>query len=149
MTNPSPLTLFARPWMLLSILTVLLWGCWGLESKIIVERISPWMNQVIFSLGLLPPLAWMLLSKNLRRTAGSPRMGAFYGFFTGMLGGIGNIALYLALARGGQASVVVPLVGLAPLITVILALLWLKESLNRAQWFGVFLAVVSIYLLSI
>jgi bacterial/archaeal transporter family protein len=135
--------------MLLSILTVLLWGLWGLESKFIVDRISPWMNQVLFSLGLLPPVIWMLLSKNLHRTSGSKRAGAFFGFFTGVLGGTGNIALYLALARGGKASIVVPLVGLAPLITVILALLWLKESLNRAQWFGVFLAVVSIYLLSV
>ena len=53
------------------------------------------------------------------------------------------------LRRTGQASVVLPLVGLAPLITVILALVWLKESLNRLQWLGVGLATVSIYLLSI
>jgi hypothetical protein len=53
-----------------SIATVLLWGSWGLESKIIVDRISPWMNQVLFSMGLLPLLGWMLLWKNLRRATG-------------------------------------------------------------------------------
>jgi transporter family protein len=137
------------PWMLLSLLTVALWGAWGLESKIIVDRMSPWTNQVLFSIGLMPLVLWMAFSKNLRRTAGSRKKGSTYGFVTGLLGGSGNIALYLALARGGKASVVIPFVGLAPLVTVILALLLLGESLNRTQVVGVVLALISIYLLSL
>jgi transporter family protein len=135
--------------MLLSIATVLLWGSWGLESKIIVDRISPWMNQVLFSLGLLPLLAWMFFWRNLRQVSGSARTGATYGLITGVLGGAGNITLYLALARGGEASVVIPLVGLAPLITVLLAFVLLKEKLNRWQGVGLILALLSIYLLSL
>ena len=137
------------PSMLLSLLTVALWGSWGLESKIIVDRMSPWTNQVLFSIGLVPLVLWMAFSKNLRRVAGSKKKGVSYGFVTGLLGGTGNIALYLALARGGKASVVIPFVGLAPLVTVILALLWLGESLNRTQRVGVVLALISIYLLSL
>lgn len=140
---------YLTSWMSLSLLTVLLWGAWGLESKIIVDRISPWMNQVIFSLGLIPAVAWMFFSKNAWRVSGSARKGAFYGLLTGILGGTGNLALYVALARGGKASIVVPLVGLAPLVTVILAVVFLRESINRAQWFGLVLALISIYLLSI
>ncbi|MGI9072465.1 MAG: EamA family transporter [Bryobacteraceae bacterium] len=135
-------------WMLLSIATVLLWGSWGLESKIVVDRISPWMNQVLFSIGLLPLLAWMLFWKNLRQTTGPPNKGAAFGLLTGIFGGLGNVTFYLALSRG-KASVVVPMVGLAPLVTVVLALLILKESINRAQVVGVVLALLSIYLLSI
>src|SRR5690349_11094046 len=100
------------PWMLLSLVTVALWGAWGLESKIIVDRMSPWTNQVLFSIGLVPLVSWMAFSKNLRRTAGNMKKGSTYGFVTGLLGGSGNIALYLALARGGKASVVIPFVGL-------------------------------------
>jgi bacterial/archaeal transporter family protein len=137
------------PWMLLSILTVFLWGAWGLESKIIVDRISPWMNQVLFSAGLVPLVFVMLFSKDLRRREGSEKRGASYGLATGVLGGTGNIALYLALGTGGPASVVVPIVGLAPLITIVLALLILKESINRMQIAGLGLALISIYLLSI
>jgi transporter family protein len=135
-------------WMLLSIATVLLWGSWGLESKIIVDRISPWMNQVLFSIGLLPLLGWMLFWKNLRQTTGQPKKGAAYGLLTGIFGGLGNVTFYLALFRG-KASVVVPMVGLAPLVTVVLALLILRESINRVQVAGVVLALLSIYLLSI
>lgn len=142
-------TQFTTPWMLLSILTVFLWGAWGLQSKIVVDRISPWMNQVLFAIGLIPPLVWILFSKNLRKVNDSAKKGATYGLINGVLGGTGNIALYLALAKGGNASIVVPLVGLAPLVTVVLALLLLKESLNRVQAFGLVLALISIYLLSI
>jgi transporter family protein len=140
--------LFA-PWMLLSILTVVLWGAWGLESKIIVDRISPWMNQVLFSIGLLPLIVFMLFSKTLQHTGQRNRTGASYAFLTGLLGGTGNIALYLALGTGGKASVVVPLVGLAPLITIVLALLILKESINPTQMVGLGFALISICLLSI
>jgi uncharacterized membrane protein len=147
--GPDPVSYLRSSWMLLSILTVFFWGAWGLESKFIADRISPYVNQVVFSAGLLPPLIWILFSKNLRRATGKRSKGAFYGLITGVLGGTGNIAFYMALAKGGKASVVVPLVGLAPLVTVILALLLLKESLNRVQMLGLVLALISIFLLSL
>jgi transporter family protein len=135
-------------WMLLSLLTVFLWGAWGLESKFIVERISPLLNQVIFPLGFLPALTWVLLSKNVRKGSNRTR-GAFWAFLTGILGGTGNIAFLASLASGGKAAIVVPLVGLAPLVTVILAASVLKESVTRLQVVGLALAIISIYLLSI
>jgi uncharacterized membrane protein len=136
------------PWMLLSIATVFLWGSWGVLSKVIVDRISPWMNQVLFSIGLLPLLAWMPFRKNLREASGSQAKGAVHGLLTGVFGGLGNIGFYLALSSGGKASIVVPMVGLAPLVTVVLALVILKESLNALQVLGLVLALASIYLLS-
>jgi bacterial/archaeal transporter family protein len=140
--------LFA-PWMVLSLLTVVLWGAWGLQSKIISDRMSPWMNQVLFPIGLIPAVLWALRSKNVRRVTAEPRKGIWYAFLTGVLGGSGNIAFFLALASGGKASIVVPLVGLAPLVTVALALVILKESLTKAQIVGLGFALVSIYLLSV
>jgi len=135
-------------WLWLSLLTVLLWGAWGLQSKIIAERISPWMNQVLFPLGLLPPMVWMLFSKNLRTGVSLPKGGA-YAFVTGILGGTGNIAFIASMGAGGKAAIVVPFVGLAPLVTVILARAILKEKITRAQVVGLALALIAIYLLSI
>ena len=136
------------PWMWLSIATVFLWGAWGIQSKIIADRISPWMNQVLFPIGLLPLMAWMLLASR-SRTERQVRKGAFYALITGILGGTGNIAFLAALGSGGKASIVVPFVGLAPLVTVLLALVILKESLTRAQVVGLIFALLSIYLLSV
>jgi transporter family protein len=126
-----------------------MWGAWGVESKIIVDRISPWLNQVLFSIGLMPPLAWILCSKKLRQSPRPSISSTGYGTLTGILGGVGNIAFYLALSKGGKVSMVIPVIGLAPLVTVILALVILKESLNRMQGIGLVLALISIYLLSL
>jgi bacterial/archaeal transporter family protein len=147
-SGPGRVRTLTSSWMLLSFATVLLWGSWGLQSKLIINHISPWMNQVLFSIGLLPLLAWVLFWKNLRQTTGEARRGATYGLLTGIFGGLGNVTFYLALSQG-KASVIVPMVGLAPLITVILAVIVLKESINRAQVVGVVLVIISIYLLSI
>ncbi len=147
-TSGRGLASIAPPWLWLSLLTILLWGAWGLQSKIIAEKISPWMNQVLFPIGLLPPFAWMLLSKNLRKGAHLPK-GSIYAFITGILGGTGNIAFLAAMSTGGKAAIVVPWVGLAPLVTVILARFTLQESITRTQMAGLALALVAIYLLSI
>src|SRR5579863_5669621 len=135
-------------WLWLSLLTIFLWGAWGLQSKVIAERISPWMNQVLFPLGMLPPMIWLLFSKNLRNGVSRPK-GGVYAFVTGVLGGTGNIAFIAALGAGGKAAIVVPFVGLAPLVTVIMAKVVLKESITSAQMAGLVLALIAIYLLSI
>ena len=136
-------------WLGLSLLTVLLWGGWGLQSKLIVDRMSPWMNQVLFPVGLLPIIVWTLRSRSLLSVRGSAKRGASYGLLNGIFAGVGNVAFFLAFSAGGKASIVTPLVGLAPLVTVILALLFLKEKINRSQTAGLLLALISIYLLSV
>jgi transporter family protein len=135
-------------WLWLSLLTVLLWGTWGLQSKLVVDRMSPWMNQVLFPIGLLPVIVWAVRSRSLRAVRGSAVEGASFGLLTGVLGGAGNVAFFLAFSTGGKASIVTPLVGLAPLVTVILALFFLKERINGSQTVGLLLALASIYLLS-
>lgn len=131
-----------------SILTVFLWGAWGIQSKAAVDRVSPWTNQALFPLGLLPAVFPILASRNLKRGT-KPGRGAAYGFVTGLLGGAGNIAFFLSLDMGGIASVVVPLTCMAPLVTVVLATVFLGETLTRAQWAGIAVALAAIVLLSV
>ncbi len=135
-------------WLLYSLLTVIFWGAWGIQSKLIVDRISPWMNQVLFPLGLLPIMAGMLLSKRVREGS-DKKKGVWWAIITGVLGAAGNIAFYVALERGGKVSVVVPLTCLFPLVTVLVAYFVLKERLAPAQVTGLAVALVAIYLLSI
>lgn len=133
-------------WLVFSIATILLWGFWGLQSKLAVDRVSPWMNQVLFPAGLLPPVIWLAASGRMAASA-QWRWGAFYGFLTGILGGAGNVAFYLAIARGGKVSIVVALTSLFPLVTVILARLVLRESISRPQAMGLVLSIVAIILI--
>lgn len=135
-------------WLWYSLLTIVLWGAWGVQSKVAVDRVSPWMNQILFPLGLIPASVPVLASCKLRADANLSR-GAAYGFITGILGGAGNIAFFLSLDRGGIASIVVPLTCMAPLVTVLLAAAALRERINRVQGAGVAVALVAAYLLSV
>jgi drug/metabolite transporter (DMT)-like permease len=65
------------------------------------------------------------------------------------LGSLGNVAYYQALAMGGKAAAVTPLTALYPVFTVLLALLILRERLNRVQGAGVVLSVGAMFLFNV
>ena len=136
-----------RGWLFYALLTIVLWGVWGLLSKLIVDGTSPYTSQVLFTFGLIPPFLLVLASR--RRFEGRHRgRGVSYAVLTGLLGGWGNVAFYMALEKG-KASVVVPLTSLQPLVTVLVAALVLKERITPRQGLGLALALVAIYLLSL
>lgn len=134
-------------WLRYTVLTSVLWGLWGFESKLLVDRTSPYMGQILFTAGLAVPVSFVLLSR--KRFAGArPRLGLAFALLTGLLGGLGNLAFFAALERA-SASVVVPLTSLSPLVTVLVGVVVLKESMRPRQWAGVALALIAIYLLSL
>ena len=133
-------------WFLYALLTMLLWGGWGVVSKPLSTALSPWQIQCLSTLGLLPVLVllaarqsrklkseiqnWQGPGLNLRRGFGQ----AFAG---GVISSVGNVACFQALAAGGKAAAVIPLTSLYPLVTIILARRLLKERLNAVQWSGI------------
>lgn len=135
-------------WLWWSILAIFSFGAWGVVSKVAVDYTSPMVNQVIFTLGLLPVVLAAALSKNFA-SGRNRRKGAVFGFITGILGGTGNIMFFLALDEGGKASTVVPVTGLYPMVTVFAALILLREKLNRVQAVGIALALGAIVLLNV
>jgi transporter family protein len=135
-------------WFVYSLLTILLWGVWGALTKALSADIDAYMNQVLFSIGVLPVMAIVLVSGRLAEGV-NRRRGIFYAFITGVLGGTGNIAFFKAFSEGGKASVVVPATSLSPLITVILGYFLLKERASGSQKVGLALAIAAIYLLSL
>jgi transporter family protein len=137
-------------WLLWSLATIVLWGTWGLVSKIASAGVDAYVNQLLYTAGLAPLLifvAWTVHKHSQDKGKGR-RAGVFWAFLTGILGGVGNLAFFQALVKGGNASVVAPVTALFPMVTVLLALLFLKERLGRVQWVGLALAFVAIYLLS-
>jgi drug/metabolite transporter (DMT)-like permease len=65
---------------------------------------------------------------------------------SGLCGALGLVTFYLALERT-QASTVVPVIGVYPIITAALALGFLGESLNLTQIAGLTCAVVGVVLI--
>jgi bacterial/archaeal transporter family protein len=139
-------------WLLWSLATIVLWGTWGLVSKIASAGVDAYVNQLLYTAGLAPLLVFAAWTVHKHRSAEKKRddqaRGVFWAFLTGILGGVGNIAFFEALVKGGKASVVAPVTALFPMVTVLLALIFLRERLGRVQWVGLGLAFVAIYLLS-
>lgn len=135
-------------WFLYSLVTMLLWGGWGVVSKPLATTLSPWQVQCLSTIGLLPVLAVMIASKRLR-SGSNRRRGFWQAFAAGIISSAGNIACYQALATGGKAAAVIPLTSLYPLVTIILALALLRERLNAVQWGGIGVSFVALYFLSV
>jgi bacterial/archaeal transporter family protein len=135
-------------WLLYSVLTIVLWGGYGATSKAVADDINAYMNQVLFTIGMLPLI--LLVFRSLRLSGGrTRRLGIFFAFLTGILGGLGNITFFSSLNWGGRASVVVPMCGLSPLVTVVAAYAVLHERMSTYQKIGLAVAVPAIYLLSL
>jgi len=138
-------------WLLWSLVTIALWGTWGLVSKVASAGMDAYVNQLLYTAGLAPLLVFVAWTVHRRESAAPRRdrsIGVFWAFLTGILGGAGNIFFFQAMVAGGQASVVAPVTALFPTITVLLALTFLHESLGSRQWVGLLLAFAAIYLLS-
>jgi bacterial/archaeal transporter family protein len=138
-------------WLLWSLITIVLWGTWGLVSKVASAGMDAYVNQLLYTAGLAPLLifvAWTVHRHGAQEKREGRVMGVFWAFFTGILGGVGNIFFFQAMVAGGKASVVAPVTALFPMITVLLAMIFLHERLGRVQWLGLALAFVAIYLLS-
>jgi transporter family protein len=135
-------------WLLYSILAALSWGAWGVVLKVAADAVPPLQNQVLSTLGLLAPaaLAWLM---HHRDSATGTRSGRWLAFASGLTGGLGNLALLAALSGGGLASVVSPLTAMYPLLTVLAACWWLRESLRQVQVLGVVLALGAVILFNI
>ena len=138
-------------WLLWSIATIMLWGVWGLVSKVASTGVDAYINQLLYTAGLAPLMVFVAWAVH-RHRSGEPRThrlrGTSWAFLTGILGGLGNIAFFQALVKGGAASIVAPVTALFPMVTVLLAMVFLRERLGRVQWVGLALAFAAIYLLS-
>ena len=137
----------SRAWLFFSVLAILLWGVWGALSKAASNAVpSPTDLQVISTVGVVPIALLLVFSPNFLKRTGSLGAGVFFGFLTGLCGSVGNLALFASLASGGDASTVLPLSGVYPLVTVVLAVIILRERLNGIQLVGMGLALGALYL---
>ena len=60
----------------------------------------------------------------------------------------GNFALLLAFARGGKASVISPLCGLYPVISIPVAVLWFHERIGARESIAIVTALLAVVALS-
>ena len=135
-------------WFLWTLLAVLSWGVWAVTSRLIGDALSAPHLQALSTLGLLPVMAALALSRKSSVAAHRLR-GSLWAAAAGVLTCLGNAAYYDLLNRGAKAATVVPLTALYPLVTVALAVPLLKERLNRIQVTGIVLSLAAMYLFNV
>ena len=134
-----------KHWVVPSLLAVVMWGVVGLFQKIGANRVSEASLLVWLMLGSVLLLPWLLATTDLQDLNFADVLVAW---LAGTTNGLGLWFLFLSFRSGAKASVAIPLTALNPLLTVLLAVAFLKERLTVLQYLGVALALVSGVLLS-
>jgi drug/metabolite transporter (DMT)-like permease len=134
-----------KAWLLYTIAAIVLWGVYGIAFGIAATLLSPLTAQVVTSIGLLAPALLLIRSvwRERRQTC-----GLWMGMASGICGAIGNLALLAALGTG-RPAIVVPVSALYPLVTVIIAVVFMRERARMSQVIGIVLAVIAVVLLSV
>src|SRR6185369_1232011 len=133
-------------WLIWTLVALLAWGIWAVISKLLGSLLTAEQSQVLSTLGMLPLFIPLAKKVQWRRLSAK---GIAWAILGGIVSCLGNIFYYGALARGERVATVVSLTALYPLITVILALLFLRERLNPVQRFGVILSLAAIWLFNV
>lgn len=140
-----------RDWFVFALLAFVSWGVFGLFAKLTSNAVSP-SSAILYDIAgvatvgvILAGYLW-LLAPDFHLDLGW--RGAAFGIITGITGLLGTVFLLLALRRGGQAAIVVPLTALYPLLTAVLALVILREAIGLRQGLGMVLALVAIWLMA-
>jgi uncharacterized membrane protein len=127
-------------WILYSGLVIVFWGVVGLFQKLGTNRVSAHSLMVSLTVGYI-----VLIPILLARTGVSGLSGVtiLIGVLGGFTNGLGAWYLFASLEAGAKASIAVPLTALNPLLTIILALVFLGERLTLVQWGGIAAALIA------
>ena len=133
-------------WLIPAFAALLIYGLWGFFSKLAVTYINP-TSTIIYEIAgaMLVGLASLFW---LRFQPETHPKGILFAVLTGVAGMLGTL-FFLAAASRGKISVVVSMTALYPLITIVLAAIFLHEPVSLTQILGMIFAVAAIVLLSI
>ena len=143
--DPDPASAW---WLFWTLSAMIAWGLWAFcPKKAQSHGLGPVSIAATQILGNVPILVVAAAIQGFQLHL-FDRGGSLYAYFGGMAGITGALAYFTALQRGGPASVVAPLSGTYPLVTVLLGYFFLDERLSAMQLAAVPLAVSAIALLS-
>jgi drug/metabolite transporter (DMT)-like permease len=122
------------------------WGVWGALIEIPQKAGFPaTFGYIIWALTMIPCalVGLGIVNWRLERDLKS----IMYGSIIGILGAGGQLMLFHALDEG-PAYLVFPIISLSPTITVIMSVIFLKETTTKRHWTGIVIALVAIILMS-
>ena len=128
------------------IIHVIFMGVWGALIELPEKNGFPaTLGYVVWALTMIPATILALVINKWKLDY--DRNSIVYGSLAGLLGAIGQLVLFFTL-KMAPAYIVFPILSLTPVVTILLAVLFLKESTGLVGWIGIAIAIVAILLLS-
>lgn len=143
----SVATTFKTKWFWYSVLCIISWGGWTMFGKVASRDIPASTLQFLFPFGCLPVVVPLLFSHHFRSEKNWK--GILCGIGNGILAGIGSLALFAAYRTGGNTAVITTVTAMYPLVTVVLAVLVLREKVTYLQILGLLFAAAAFVIFSI
>ena len=132
-------------WFIWTLLAMITFGFWGFFPKLAINFITPQSALIYQVLGGLVIGLVALVTVGFKPEI--QPMGILYAFLTGITGVFGTLFYYAATSHG-QLTIVVSLTALYPLITILLAFIFLHETISLKKTVRLFFALTAIILLS-
>jgi len=142
----APAVLKAK-WFWYSVLSVFCMGGWTLLGKLGTTEIPARTMQFLYPFGWVPVALACLWVRRFRLERSL--RGTIYSISIGLLGGIGGLAFFAACRTGGNTSAITAATAMYPLITVVLAVLVLREKLTWVHVVGLVFAALAFVLFSL
>jgi len=140
----------ARPlrakWFWYSVVSLLCWTAWALTAKVGSSAIPPSEMQFISGLGFL--LVSIMVALVAKGGSSTSRKGRLYSVISGVLLAIGGLASFAAYRLGANIAATTGITSLYPGVTVVCALVVLKERLTKWQIAGLCFSGLAIFLFS-
>lgn len=134
---------------LFALITALIWGLAPVFEKMGMRgRIDPYLGVVIRTIPItIASVSGLFFMGRVRELATADPRSMVMVILGGLLAGfVGQIAYYSAL-KHGEASIVVPLAATYPLVTLIISILFLGETVTMQKIAGIALIVGGVALL--
>ncbi len=126
-------------WLLYALVTMITWGIWGAFSD---QTTLPktWVY-VVWALSMIP--CALVALANIKFKLDVRSKPALLSMGVGLLGAGGQLVLFLALDYA-PAYLVMPMISVAPIVTVLLSTVFLKERVSKLGIVGIALAFVAL-----
>lgn len=131
-------------------LSVVSWGAGAFFDKLTLKYINPdtaFFGRTFVMLLLFVPLLAMRFSLTFRELAQASRYSWLY-LFLSVSVTMSGVYFYLRAMNSAEASKIVPLSSAYPFITLLLAVIFLGESISFNKFAGTLLITAGIYFIS-
>jgi transporter family protein len=150
--NPGSEHAMPRRSLLFALLAFVLWGFWGLTSKMAIDAVGPGN---IFGFYVISSLAAPIVYLLFRRArpeqsrAGNPPLIAWVLGATALALNVCGVFAFSFALKAGLASLVVPISSAYPLVTVVLAVGLLRERLDRIHVIALAFVIIGLTMIGI